>query len=86
MSEDSKASTQTTQLVEGGTEFRGLRVPPPSGIHVQGGQKVPPPPPQARIPAPQSGDGNAQPATPATPASTGGQSPAPPAPSGSTND
>jgi hypothetical protein len=54
VSEDSKASTQITQMVEGGTEFKGFRVPPAPGILFEGGQTVPPPPPQARIPTVQS--------------------------------
>lgn len=86
MSEGSKAPNQTTQLVEGGAEFKGLRVPSAPGILFEGGQTVPPPPPQARIPDVQGGAGNAQPATPAIPVPMGGQPPASPSPQGSTGD
>ena len=44
MSEEQKSSVPTNSIVESGTEYKGLRVPPPSGFSLEGGHNVPPPP------------------------------------------
>lgn len=44
MTDNTKSTTQNRAPVESGTEYKGLRVPPPSGFSLEGGHNVPPPP------------------------------------------
>lgn len=44
MTDNTKSAPQNNTPVESGTEYKGLRVPPPSGFSLEGGHNVPPPP------------------------------------------